>query len=191
MDRDLVLAVQRAVGVDADGDFGNVTLAAVAAKLGIVQKKNPVIAAAESQLALNIRETSNNHGPEIEKFWSACDYSEGYNDRAPWCAAFVCWVIRAAGIFSEQKRPKTAAAFGFEEWATDHGLKVTKAPQSVRAGQIVVFSFSHVAIAVSDSDRNGNFQTIEGNTNPQGARDGNGVFRKVRYLSVVRSVVTI
>ena len=196
MDRDLVLAVQRAVGVDADGDFGNVTLAAVAAKLGIVPKKsdggNKLISIAETQLG--ILESSKNHGEGIAKFWTATNYPEGYNDRAPYCAAALCWMIREAGIFSEEKRPKTAAAFGLETWGEDNGLKVVKHPSSVKAGDVVVFAFSHVAIATSDSDSDGRFSTIEANTSPGTAgsqRDGGGVYRRMRNLSAVRSSIAL
>lgn len=145
---------------------------------------------------VGVVETSKNQGPGIQKYWSATTYSDGYNAREPWCAAFVCWCVQQSGIFSEADRPKTAAAFkegGFEAWARSKSPKVslTMRPTSVRKGDLVIFSFSHIGIATSDSDLNGIFRTIEGNTDAAGGRDGNGVWEKSRKLSVVRSTVTI
>lgn len=145
---------------------------------------------------VGVVETSENQGPGIQKYWTATTYPGGYNDRQPWCAAFVSWCVRQSGIFSEEDRPKSAAAFkggGFEAWAKSKPSVVafSMGSRSIKAGDLVIFSFSHIGIATSDSDINGNFRTIEGNTNAAGSREGNGVWEKSRNISVVRSSCTI
>jgi hypothetical protein len=142
-----------------------------------------IIAAGRSQL--NVRETSKNQGPGIQKYWGATEYTQGYNDRAPWCAAFVCWCVQQAGIFTEADRPKTASAFGFETWAKSKRsvVQIQSNPRAVQAGDLIVFSFSHIGIATKNSSGN-TFSTIDGNTS-------NGVFEKPRNLSSVRSAIRI
>lgn len=145
---------------------------------------------------VGVRETSTNQGPGIAKYWTAVDYSDGYNDRAPWCAAFVCWCVKQSGILSEQDRPKAASCFkggGLEAWARSKAPKIvlTTNPNRINIGDLVIFSFSHVGIATSASDLNGSFRTIEGNTNAAGSREGNGVWEKNRTLAKVRSAITI
>jgi hypothetical protein len=157
--------------------------------------KTKIIQAAQSKVG-NTYEVSQNQGPGIAEMWKATDYSDGYNARAPWCAAFVSWCVQQSGVFSEADRPKSAAAFkggGYEAWARSksNAVRLTTNPSKVYAGDLVIFSFSHIGIATSDSDANGKFNTIEGNTNAAGSREGNGCYAKTRSLSVVRSTCTI
>lgn len=153
-----------------------------------------IINAARTQVG--VRETSENQGEGIAKYWTATNYGTGYAERQPWCAAFVCWCVQQSGIFSEADRPKSAAAFkegGFEKWARSKAPKVTLTtrPTKITTGDLVIFSFSHIGIATGDSDASGKFATIEGNTNPAGSREGNGVWEKTRPISQVRSICTI
>jgi hypothetical protein len=194
--KELVKQIQKKVGVIEDGDMGPITIKAIANKLGItsdiVKSDNKLINIALQQFSEGIFETSNNNGPGIEKYWDATNYKDGYTNREPWCAAFLSWLCRESGLFSEEERPKTASAFGFESWADDcKKVKITRKPKTITKGDIVVFSFSHIAIATSDSDSSGDFTTIEGNTNPSGSREGNGVYKKTRNLSVVRSKISL
>ena len=114
----------------------------------------------------------------------------------PWCAAFVCWIIREALISSGVKetktfkRPKTAAAWDFENWsiAQDSTTWMRKAPEGdIMPGDIVIFTFSHIGIAVSSPDKKGNVKTVEGNTDTAGSREGGGVYLKTRNISKIRS----
>lgn len=153
--------------------------------------KTKIIQAAQSKIG--VIETSENQGAGIAELWKATTYPQGYNARAPWCAAFVCWCVQQSGVFSDADRPKTASAWrggGFESWARGlpNVVKLTTNPSKIYAGDLVCFTISHIGIAVTDSDANGNFKTIDGNTYGPG---GNGVFQKNRPLSFVRSSITI
>jgi hypothetical protein len=138
---------------------------------------------------VGVSETSENQGAGIQKYWSACDYSSGYNDRAPWCAAFTTWCIRQSGLFSEADRPKSASAFkggGYEAWARSKAPKVSLRfnPTSINKGDIVIQAISHIVIATTASDLNGDFRSIGGNS-------GNAVREKTNHLCDVRSAITI
>jgi hypothetical protein len=114
----------------------------------------------------------------------------------PWCAAFVCWCVReamrAASIRETKtfKRPRTAGAWDFENWSlAQDSTTWTRKPHrgDIQPGDIVVFRFSHIGIAISAPDKNGNVQTVEGNTDKAGSREGGGVYRKTRAASSIRS----
>jgi hypothetical protein len=149
-------------------------------------------------------ETSPNRGPAIEKFWPATDYPQGYQERAPYCAAAVCYWVREwlkddavldalhkTAAQAEQWRCKSAAAFGWEKWARDHEVKMFK-PDSgtvLHTGDIIIFSFSHIGLLYDDDP--GTLYTIEANTNAAGSREGDGIWQKTRTRKSVRNFVRI
>ena len=175
--------LQRAIGVDDDGIIGPITKKAYGEKLINLASKE-----------VGIYETSKNHGIGISKYWTACDYSQGYKDRAPYCCAMVVWLIKQAGFFNDKDRPKTAKCFDMEVWGKKLGLKVLINPSQVKKYDLVIFNFSHIGIATSDSDSNGGFSTIEANTSEGDSgsqRDGGGVWKRSREIGLVRSVVRL
>jgi hypothetical protein len=113
-----------------------------------------------------------------------------------WCAAFVCWVVREAmastGVKQTKtfKRPRTAGAWDFENWSLEQDKTTnTKKPHGgdILPGDIVVFTFSHIGIAVSSPNGEGIVKVVEGNTDAAGSREGGGVYLKSRHLSKIRS----
>jgi hypothetical protein len=118
----------------------------------------------------------------------------------PWCAAFICFVVREAMARWEKEhgskltfaRPTTAAAYGFDEWslAQDRSTKTRRSHTGEAIGIFSLHSTSHCGIAISKPDKNGVFQTIEGNSNTKGSRDGGGVVRQRRNVSNVRDWIT-
>jgi len=136
-----------------------------------------------------------------------CRDSEGTPFVTGNCAAFTGWTIyewlkdkevvqwlNLKTISPEAWRPKTAAAFGYIEWAkkrpnTTKVLPETAAP---KVGDLVIFDFSHIGIVVEVN--RGSFRAVEGNTNQRGTRDsdsGDGVWLKTRKNSLVRAFVRI
>jgi len=74
--------------------------------------------------------------------------------------------------------------------SVDDSVKLKKPHKNdIRKGDIVVFTFSHIGIAVADIDADFFVHTVEGNTNSDGAREGDGVYRKKRHSSKIRSVI--
>lgn len=131
----------------------------------------------------------------------------------PWCAAFTCWLMREwveedavrdairarAGLTREltpaqieKVRCRDASAFGWEKWARSLGIKVLPETQLAKAGDFVVFDFSHIGLVVRDQARiTDEIHTIEGNTNGRGERDGDGVWAKKRHPSLTKSYIRI
>lgn len=144
---------------------------------------------------IGVTEETKNRAPDIAKYWGATDYSTGMENREPWCAAFVCWCVREGFRNSNTTPPwplpRTARAFGFdEEWAVRNTVRATKTPAAsvLKPGDIVVFKFSHVGIYVGPVNST-SILTVEGNTNGEGSREGDGVYQKVRPISLVRSAI--
>jgi hypothetical protein len=135
-----------------------------------------------------------NCGPRVNQYKAATNLPP--DEAWPWCAAFVCWLVReamaATGIkeTARFKRPRTAGAWAFENWSlAQDATTQTRKPHraDIQPGDIVVFTFSHIGIAVGEPDAEGYVATIEGNTDAAGSREGGGVFRKRRKLSAIRS----
>jgi len=144
---------------------------------------------AESQVG--VRETKTNGGAKIEEYQRSTWLPSG---PWAWCAAFVCWCVEHSlgGEKYTFPRPETAGAWDFEKWclSVDDSVKLHKPHKNdIRRGDIVVFTFSHIGICVADIDKNGMVQTVEGNTNSGGDREGDGVYRKRRDASKIRSVI--
>jgi len=108
------------------------------------------------------------------------------------CAAFICWLFRETMKNSKYSfsRPTTASAWGFEKWAREENdsIKLQKPHNNdIQSGDIVIFTFSHIGLAISGVDSSGYVQTIEGNTDGEGSREGGAVLRKKRHISQIRS----
>lgn len=154
------------------------------------------------------RETGNNAGKRIIEYQKATWLAPA---AWPWCAAFTCWLLREAlkdakfrnelSIIlgrplshddAETWRCKDASAFGWEKWANVHGVILLTENNKAKAGDFVTFDFSHIGLVIADqSNINDPIQTIEGNTNSQGAREGDGVWKKTRDHKLVRRYIRI
>lgn len=154
-----------------------------------------IILAAESKIGV-IESGGTNRGPALQPFFDADNYDPNGSARGDsgyaWCAAFVCWcaMVAMAGRSITFARPRTPSAWGMEAWsrAQDRSTHTLSDPEDdIKRGDIVVYKFSHVGIAASNADHTGHFWAVEGNTNESGSREGDGVFRKRRHISQVRS----
>ena len=199
--KEVVRAVQKILGVSADGADGPVTWNAILAKLSTKETTTPKGTVPEKMVSLAREEIGvsevdgSNCGPRVDEYKAATwlDADKGW----PWCAAFICWLVREAieGEGVSFKRPRTAGAWDFENWAkqeSNKGIELRKPTiEVIKAGHLVVFTFSHIWIAVIDVDSSGFVVTIEGNTNGAGSREGGSVLEKKRHVSKIRSRIRI
>lgn len=197
-----VKGVQKALGLVADGVDGPKTWSAIENAL-VKDKPQPVTSGsklADKLIALAKKEigveevNGTNCGPRVNEYKSATwlDSTKSW----PWCAAFICWLFREAmvgGTYSF-KRPQTAGAYDFENWCKQQDSSVQlKKPHNgdIKPGDIVIFNFSHIGIAVGSPDSDGYIKTIEGNTDGAGSREGGAVLEKRRKLSSIRSRIRV
>ena len=199
--KQVVKAVQKLIGVSADGVDGPITWNAILSELSTKKdamngKDIPQKMVALAREEIGVSEVDGtNCGPRVDEYKAATwlDPDKGW----PWCAAFICWLVREAieGEDVKFKRPRTAGAWDFENWAKQqvaNGVDLRKPTnEDIKAGDIVVFSFSHIGLAVKDIDSSGYVTTIEGNTNGAGSREGGSVLEKNRHVSKIRSRIRI
>jgi hypothetical protein len=154
-----------------------------------------------------LEQGGNNNGPRIRTYQGATNLNPG---SWPWCAAFTAWVLRAwlsaADVREALKLPdkaaaerwrcKYAGAFRWEEWARARGVQILPETATCRAGDFVLFDFSHIGIVSIGGKSGQSIETIEGNTGPAGLRDsnsGDGVWIKEREHSprLIRSFIRV
>lgn len=154
---------------------------------------------------VNKVEDTKNQSPWIKKLWPATSYPEGYANREPYCAAGVAYCVRewvkdpdvAKALKmtpeeAERKRCKSAAAFGWSEWAKDKGVRVLPKNCILHLGDLAVYSFSHIEIVTDDDGtEKGPFTAIGFNTDASGSRDGQGCFEKPRSRAKVREFIRL
>ena len=149
---------------------------------------------------VNKTEVSRNQAPWIKKYWPSTSYPEGYANREPYCAAAMCkWVddwmalpevCEAFGMTAgelEKWRCKSAAAFGWQDWAKMRKVPILGENALLHTADVMVFDMSHIGIVYND--KGNNVYTIEANTGATGGRDGDGCFSKVRSRSLAKCFV--
>lgn len=159
---------------------------------------------AENEVGTRETPGANNTGKRIYEYQGATWLAAG---AWPWCAAFCCWLMRewlgdhtvraalglSTPLAADRWRCRDARAFGWEKWARDHKLQVLPEGTLARAGDFVVYDFSHIGLVVRDQlDPKDPILAVEGNTNTRGQRDstsGDGVWAKIREPSLVRSLI--
>lgn len=160
--------------------------------MSIAQK---IVEIARSEIGVTESPRNSNRGERIDEYKASTwlDPKQAW----PWCAAFVCWVLRKTGINETAtfKLPRTAGAWDFINWslAQDNTTRTLRNPKAkdIGPGDIIVFTFSHIGIAIGFCDSQGNFRTVEGNTNGAGSREGDGVYLKDRNITQVKARIRI
>lgn len=201
----LIQLALKSRGIDPgphDGAWGPLTAAAVSRGY-LMESRSVATRTAGTLLAeiargeVGVREVGNNGGARVREYQAATWLVPA---PWPWCAALVCWVFREAQGLSMPlaaiPRPRTAGAWDFENWARQqrtHGVRLIKPlVGEILAGDILVYTFSHIGIAASGAPATASrVQTVEGNTNAGGAREGDGVYLRDRARSQIRSVIRV
>lgn len=136
---------------------------------------------------LNVRETSYNRGKMIDIYNKEVGASLG----SSWCASFVGSNLKWAGVPSPPN-PHSA-------WSPNYGknniIWKTKRINNIqlKSGDVVTFYYSnlgrigHTGFYI-ETDKDGYFITIEGNTNGDGSREGDGVYKKKRSPNKIYTI---
>ena len=131
---------------------------------------------AESQLGVTEQPIGSNWGPQVKSYLA----STGIDFPAPWCAAFVQWCLNKIG----QK------GYGAYVPSWDKKDLRVETPKRNDLG-LVWFSsmkrYAHIYI-VTGRPSTRSVESIEGNTNNGGSREGIGVFKRIRPIDGQRFV---
>lgn len=122
--------------------------------------------------------TGKNDGERVESYLKTCGLKKGN----PWCAAFVNWCFRAAGIVLKITNPAYSPNWFPKDKLTY--IRGKNLPFEVKKGDCVGYYFAehkriaHIGFVDEWNDKY--VITVEGNTSNSLNRDGDGVFRNKR-----------
>lgn len=138
----------------------------------IVRKK--IVAIAERELGVR-EQTGNNDGERVEEYLRSIQLGKGH----AWCGAFVSWIYLKAG-FSKPRIGWTPSLFPFR--------RLTKLPLPGDVFGIYFPTLKRIAHAGLVEKLSSDWViTLEGNTNLNGSREGDGVYRKRRHKRTIAS----
>lgn len=124
---------------------------------------------------IGVREHTRNRGPEIDAYNREIGHDPEKRD--PWCAIFVSAMVKRAcdALGVPMAIHATAGC-----WTLDEQAPRGMGSSIPVAGCIFILNgHKHTGFIEADLG-NELYQTIEGNTNPGGAVDGDGVYRRTR-----------
>lgn len=181
--------------LEIDGKIGSITWAALFGIHELPQIFNSanelsteVIKVAQSQIGIMEIPAGSNRGPEIDEYLKSVNCPLGNF----WCAGFVYWCFNKASKNLNQGNPLFKTAGCLSHWDNSQGKKIlAKAaidnPSLLKPGQIFILDhgsgMGHTGII--ERVEGGFIHTIEGNSNPEGGRNGIGVFPITRKIAKI------
>jgi hypothetical protein len=128
-----------------------------------------------------------NRGPRVDEYARAVGLDP--KDAQPWCVAFVYWCFQQAAERAGKKNPLPKTAGVLKHWRAASklaGVRSVKGPLAVENPAIiepgVLFAMDfgggvgHIGFVAEIAGAQ--LTTVEGNTGPDGTREGVGVFRR-------------
>jgi hypothetical protein len=181
-----------------DGTVGPITWAAL-----FRESAEPVFEAPSLLLAsvletaasqLHVRETGQNRGPEVDEYLRAVGLDPTQKSHA-WCISFVYWCFRQAANRLDVRNPCVRTPGVMKHWAfapEPARLSAQAAlddPHLVRPGAIFIIDHGHGLghAGLVARVQAGRIQTIEGNTNLAGSREGDGVHQRARSIASINT----
>jgi hypothetical protein len=138
---------------------------------------NQLVATATTQVG--VKETKGNRGPKIKEYLNIVGLGEGY----AWCAGFVCWCVAKTSQAANVVVKLQFSAGVLAMWNKNKELRVA----DPLPGDIFIMKFSNglghtgIVTGVTATEIN----TIEGNTNDGGSREGDGVYKRKRLRKTI------
>lgn len=134
---------------------------------------------------IGVREaTGHNDGRDVEKYLRSVGLSRGY----PWCAAFVHWCLDSAGINNTINGAASSAHNSKDlVWYHKTQLKIPEPGDVFTLWFTALNRIGHTGFfhrKVNSSV----YESVEGNTNEQGSREGDGVDKKYRSFNATYSI---
>jgi hypothetical protein len=144
-----------------------------------------VVVAYSSQVGIRER-TGHNDGTRVEAYLASVGLKKGN----PWCAAFVHWCFRRAGVGQVPRSGYSPSWFPQARVIYQAGRSEIKQPDRGDVFGIWFPAKGRIAhVGFIDDWRGGSHAiTVEGNTNEAGSREGDGVYRKRRLKRQIHKI---
>lgn len=134
---------------------------------------------AKTQIGVSEVPKGSNQGPEVNEYLA----SVGLKGKFAWCQSFVYWCFKQASKELQLANPIPKTAGVLMHWNNTTGKKVV-VPQ---VGDLFVLDFGkglgHIGFVTKVDLANKTFETIEGNSNDEGSREGYEVAHRIGKLS--------
>ncbi len=179
-----------------DGKIGAITWEALfgEASVTLVEKApntllEELIATAKKEIGVTEKPLGSNGGTQVEAYLASVNLSKGN----PWCAAFVYYCAQKAAAKLSKTNPLVKTGHCLTHWNNTAGKKVIMSDAVnnnglIKVGSIFIMSFGggrgHTGI-VTKVDA-GYIETIEGNSNNNGSREGIAVVTLRRKINSVQ-----
>jgi len=146
---------------------------------------------------VGVRELPGNRGPFVERVLRHV----GILEPSPWCTAVACWILQEAAlrIGCDDTCPDLASGAKLWRWALEHPDLCTLVldARELMPGDVVVMGSTEAKAArirrgslasghtwIADSvEAHGVHASAEGNTSPEGVREGQGFYRRQRAFT--------
>lgn len=142
-----------------------------------------VIDTYESQIG--VREKGNNSGKEVEMYLSFVGLEKGN----PWCASFVAWTYGQCTDIKVKSGGWVPSWFPQKKLIYVRGKLNKKKPE---AGDLIGIWYQNKGrlahIGFYQYEYEDFIISVEGNTNEEGSREGDGVYRKRRITRTIHSI---
>lgn len=149
-----------------------------------------VLEIASSEVGVMEDPPGSNRGPRVEQYLKSAGCLPG----DPWCASFVYWCFNEASKSLGLTNPLVRTGSCMTHWSNTPGRKISHSkamnnPQLVKPGFIFIIDHGnwkgHTGIV--KTAENGYINTIEGNTNIAGSREGLGVAELQRKIITINA----
>jgi hypothetical protein len=128
--------------------------------------QNKIVEIAQSEVG--VQETAENSGLRVDQYNAYVGLK-----KVPWCASFVSWCYGQAG----HSQPRTA-------WSPSL-FPVNRITNEPLPGMVLGVYFPQLKriahCGIVEGVKNDLIYSIEGNTNVNGSREGDGVYRRIRH----------
>jgi hypothetical protein len=186
---------QKGNPLEMDGKVGSITWAIL---FGLNQVPTSEVAPndllteavkiAHSQIGIMEKPPGSNRGPEVDMYLKTCGCDPGNF----WCASFVYWCFDQAAKKLGRQNPVFKTPGCLPHWNKTTAKKIPTAaainnPGLLKPGQIFIIDhgggMGHTGIV--ERVEGGFIDTIEGNSDPTGGRNGIGVFTNQRKIAKI------
>jgi len=141
---------------------------------------------AQKQIGVEEYPKGSNGGKQVEEYLKAVGLGKGY----AWCMAFVYWCVLQDCNAKGSKMPLKRTGGVNDQYIACKKLAV----QTPKAGDIFIMvnpnGTGHTGF-VEKVLENGLLQTIEGNTNGDGSREGYQVARRTRNIKTIKAFIRL
>lgn len=144
------------------------------------------IKTAQSQIGVQEYPKGSNSGKQVEIYLNAVGLGKGY----AWCMAFVYWCVLQVFLAKGLKTPLKRTG-GVRDQYIFCKKWVVKTPQE---GDIFIMVYDNGTGHTGFVEKvfpNGTIQTIEGNTNADGSREGYAVCRRIRSIKSITAFLRL